>query len=109
MIANAALVLKDTFTPRFTSIQSILDSLGFVLNYEIILAKFLSSCVYMLCLINVCPFDYKAFAVSGKVGIPLTAFNTPIEWMLSVAISIDRPKSVPQLNCNRSLHCSKIF
>ena len=29
--------------------------------------------------------------------------------MLFIAISIDRPKSVPQLLCNRTLQCSKIF
>ena len=29
--------------------------------------------------------------------------------MLSVSISIDRPKSVPQLLRNRTLHCSNIF
>ena len=37
----------DTFTPR-ASIQWILDSLEFLENYEIILALFSSSCVYML-------------------------------------------------------------
>ena len=25
---------------------------------------------------NVCPFDYTAFTVSGKVGIPLTGLPT---------------------------------
>ena len=41
MIAHAALVPNDTFTPWFASIQSILD---FLENYEVILAKFLCSC-----------------------------------------------------------------
>ena len=27
---------------------------------------------------NVCPFDYTAFAVSGKVGIPLIGLTTPV-------------------------------
>ena len=36
--------------------------------------------------LNVCSFDYTAFAVSGKVGITKTVLTTPIEWMLSVAI-----------------------
>ena len=39
MMTHAALVLNDTFAPRFASIQSILDSLEFLENYEIILAK----------------------------------------------------------------------
>ena len=29
---------------------------------------------------NVCAFDYTAFAVSEKVGIPLTGLNTPDGW-----------------------------
>ena len=48
MITYAALVLKDTFAPRAASIQSILDSVDFLENYEVILAKFSSSCCYML-------------------------------------------------------------
>ena len=48
MIAHAALVLKDTFAPRFASIQAILDPVEFLENYEVILAKFSSSCCYML-------------------------------------------------------------
>ena len=28
-----------------------------------------------------CPFDYTAVAVSGKVGIPLTGFTTPVGWL----------------------------
>ena len=40
MIAHAALVLKDTFAPRFASIQVIQDSVEFLENYEVILAKF---------------------------------------------------------------------
>ena len=51
MIAHAALVMKDTFAPRFASIQVILDSVEFLENSEVILAKFSSYCVYMLCLI----------------------------------------------------------
>ena len=47
MIARAALKLKDTFVPRFASIQSVLDSVEFLKNYEVILAKFSSSCIYM--------------------------------------------------------------
>ena len=47
MIARAALQLKDTFAPRFASIQSVLDSVEFLKNYEVILAKFSSSYIYM--------------------------------------------------------------
>ena len=47
MIARAALKLKDTFATRFASIQSVLDSVEFLKNYEVILAKLLSSCIYM--------------------------------------------------------------
>ena len=46
MIAHAALVLKT----RFAIIQSILDSVEYLENYEIILATFSSSCFYMLSL-----------------------------------------------------------
>ena len=42
------LILKDRFAPRFTSMQAILDSMEFLENYEVILAKFSSSCCYML-------------------------------------------------------------
>ena len=42
MIAHAALELKDTFAPLFASKHSVLE------NSEVILAKFSSSCVYML-------------------------------------------------------------
>ena len=47
MIAHAALKLEDTFAPRFASIESVLE---FLENYEVILAKFSSSCIYMLSL-----------------------------------------------------------
>ena len=56
LIAHAVLVLKDAFTPRFPSIQSILDSVDFLFfgggggGYEAILAKFSNSCFYMLSL-----------------------------------------------------------
>ena len=50
MIARAALIMKDTFAPRFASIQWILDSVEFLEYSEVILAKFSSSCVYMLSL-----------------------------------------------------------
>ena len=50
MIAYAPLVLKDTFAPRFASIQVILDPVEVLENYEVILAKFSSSCCYMLSL-----------------------------------------------------------
>ena len=61
--------------------------------------------------INGYPFDYTAFKVSGKVGVPLTGITTQIEWMYvcSVAIFIDRPQSVPQLLYNRTLLCSKLL
>ena len=48
MIAHAALVLKDTFAPRFAIIQAIMDPVEFLENYEVILATFSSSCCYML-------------------------------------------------------------
>ena len=48
MFARAALKLKDTFAPRFASIQSVLDSVEFLKNYEVILAKFSSSCIYVI-------------------------------------------------------------
>ena len=48
MIAHSALVMKDTFAPRFASIQWTLDSVEFLKNSEVILAKFARPCVYML-------------------------------------------------------------
>ena len=48
MIAHSALVMKDTFAPRFASIQWILDSVEFLEISEVILAKFSSTYVYML-------------------------------------------------------------
>ena len=45
--------------------------------------------------LNVCPFDCTAFAVSGKVGIPLTGLTTS-NWVAMVTPT-DRHKSV----CNR--------
>ena len=48
MIAHAPLVLKDTFAPRFASIQVILDPVEFLENNEVILANFSSPCCYML-------------------------------------------------------------
>ena len=59
--------------------------------------------------LNVRSFDYTASVINVKVGIPLTGLTTPIEWMLSVTILINRPKSVPQLLCNRTLRCSITF
>ena len=50
MIAHSALVMKDSFAPRFASIQWILDSVEFLENSEVILAKFSSPCVCMLSL-----------------------------------------------------------
>ena len=50
MIAHSALVMKDTFAPSVASIQLIVDSIEFLENSEVILAKFSSSCVYMLSL-----------------------------------------------------------
>ena len=50
MTAHAALVLKETFAPRFASVQAMLDPVEFLENYEVILAKFSSSCCYMLSL-----------------------------------------------------------
>ena len=35
--------------------------------------------------------DYTAFAVSGKVGIPLICLITPVKWLVT---PIDRPKYV---------------
>ena len=38
-----------------------------------------------------CPYDYTAFAVSGKVEYPLTGLTTPVGWLVTPT---DRPKSV---------------
>ena len=48
MKVHAALILKDTFIPRFASIHSILDSVEFLENYDVILVKISSSCVHIL-------------------------------------------------------------
>ena len=62
--------------------------------------------------LDVCPFDFMAVAVSGKVGYPETGLTTQIAWMFSVTTAIDRPKAVSQLLCNRiciSIFHSKFF
>ena len=48
IITQAALALKDRFAPRCARIQTILDFGAFLENYEVILAKFSSSCCFML-------------------------------------------------------------
>ena len=48
MIAHAVLVLTDTFAPVFASMPWILDSVEFLENFGVILAKFSSSWAYML-------------------------------------------------------------
>ena len=57
MIAHAPLVLKDTFASRYARIQVILDPVEFLETYEVILAKFSSSCCYMLS----CSFFFVVF------------------------------------------------
>ena len=48
--------------------------------------------------LNVCPFDYTAFAVSGKVGIPLSGLTTPVGFLpLPNWPSLVGPQSL----CNR--------
>ena len=42
-------------------------------------------------ILNVCHFDYTAFAVSGKVGIPLTGLTSPVG---AIVTPTDHPKSV---------------
>ena len=39
-----------------------------------------------------CPFDYTAFVVSGKVGYPVNGFNHTSE--MTAVTPTDRPKSV---------------
>ena len=50
MITHAALKLKLTFAPQFTSIHAIVDSVDCLENCEVILTKFSNSCYYMLSL-----------------------------------------------------------
>ena len=38
--------------------------------------------------LNVCPFDYTAFVVSGKIGIPLTDLTTPVGWLLLPQLTV---------------------
>ena len=45
--------------------------------------------------LNVCPFDYTAFAVSGKVERSETGLTTPVGWLLL------RPLTVPKSVSNR--------
>ena len=35
-----------------------------------------------------CPFDYKAFVVSGNVGIPQTGLITPVGWLSSPQLTV---------------------
>ena len=39
-------------------------------------------------LFNACPFDFTTFAVSGKVGIPLTGITTPVRWLLLLQLIV---------------------
>ena len=36
----------------------------------------------------VCPFDYTALAVSGKVGYLLTGLTTPVGWLLLLQLTV---------------------
>ena len=38
--------------------------------------------------LNVCPVDYTAFAVSGKVGYPLTGLITPVGLLLLLQLTV---------------------
>ena len=58
--------------------------------------------------LNVCPFDYTAVAGSGKVG-PVNQVNHTNRMDVVYCHLIDRPQSVPQLPCNRTLQFSKTF
>ena len=53
-----------------------------------------------------CPFDYTAVAGSGKVG-PVNQVNHTNRIYDVCCHLIDRPHSVPQLSCNRTLQFSK--
>ena len=55
-----------------------------------------------------CPFDYTAVAGSGKVG-PVNQVNHTNRMDVVCCHLIDRPQSVPQLSCNRTLQFSKTF
>ena len=35
-----------------------------------------------------CPFDYAAFAVSGKVGIPQTVLTLPVGWLSLLQLTV---------------------
>ena len=57
MIAPATLILKDTFVPRFASIQAILDSVEFLKNYEEI--QILAAVGYLLVSALLCSYSVK--------------------------------------------------
>ena len=42
---------------------------------------------YLQIFIFVCPFDYTAFVVSGKVWYPLTGLTTPVGWLLLLKLT----------------------
>ena len=58
--------------------------------------------------LNVCPFDYTAVAGSGKVG-PVNQVNHTNRMDVVCCHLIDRPQSMPQLSCNRTIQFSKTF
>ena len=61
MIAYPALVLTDTFAPRFASIHSVMDSVEFLENSEVILAKFFKFLgLYVI-------FEYNSLLYSDSV------------------------------------------
>ena len=39
-------------------------------------------------LLNVCPFYYTSFAVSGKVGYPYTGLTTPVRWLSLLQLTV---------------------
>ena len=60
----------------------------------------------ILKLINVCPFDYTAVALSWKFRYPFTGFTTPVGWLLLHQLTV---LVGPQTLCNRSFFVSGIF
>ena len=47
---------------------------------------FISRIIYKF--LNECPFDYTAFAVNWKVGIPLTGLTRPVGWLSLLQLAL---------------------
>ena len=44
------------------------------------------SCIYKF--VNVCPYNYTALMLSGKVRVPFTGLTTPVVWLSLLKLTV---------------------